>query len=69
MTVCPAQELLDLREGLVEAMVGLVDNSGWRVQQFQRRLPSVSESSSLDLEELSRIHDEVSVPAFRQQLD
>jgi len=52
-----AQELLDLREGLVEAMQGLVDDNGWRVQDYQRPV-AVSCGSSVDLEELERIHSE-----------
>ena len=54
---CPShpQEILDLREGLVEAMQGLVDDNGWRVDDYTRPVPlSADGCSTLDLEELER---------------
>jgi len=52
-----AQELLDLRNGLVDAMQGLVDANGWQVRAPERSV-SLSCGSSVDLEELERIHTE-----------
>lgn len=55
----PSQELLELREGLVDAMQGLVDDNGWFAIGGSLKSAEPTDRSSVDLEELERIHKEV----------
>ncbi|KAL1508277.1 hypothetical protein AB1Y20_004392 [Prymnesium parvum] len=58
-----AQELLELREGLVLAMQGLVDDNGWRVVgEPTRPAAEPTADPSVDIDELERIHAEAATP-------